>query len=255
MTERSVTMGPNTSVRISAKRLPVLSERQRRVERKEEILAAAFEEFAAKGYAEARLDDMARRAGIAKGTIYLYFKNKALLFRAVLHNLIHDLFEELEIFVQTHPGSAEELVRNVVSRQYAQFVENPKVRAMFRLVISESQKFPQLSDVYMREVITPGVSAMRTLIKKGVASGEFRGTKIVEFPQVLVGPAILAIVWELILGERQQLDLEAYREAHLELILNGLRTANCAVPWNSEEPAGVPRGALNHAQRNPLGNG
>jgi hypothetical protein len=89
-------------------------------------------------------------------------------------------------------------------------------------------------------------------MKKGVASGEFRDTKIAEFPQVLVGPAILAIVWELILGERQQLDLEAYREAHLELILNGLRTPNCPVRWNSEEPARVPpRGGAESSAKKP----
>ena len=68
---------------------------------------------------------------------------------------------------------------------------------MFRLLIAESHKFPQLSDVYLREVIAPGVAAMRILVEKGVASGEFRETKIAEFPQVLVGPAVLAVVWAL----------------------------------------------------------
>jgi AcrR family transcriptional regulator len=86
--------------------------RKWKLQRQEDILAAAFEEFAAKGYAEARLDDVAQRAGIAKGTIYLYFKNKELLFRAVLHGLIHHVFEEFEGFVRTFPGSAEELVRS-----------------------------------------------------------------------------------------------------------------------------------------------
>jgi AcrR family transcriptional regulator len=216
-------MGANPSARIKVKRAPTAPGRQHKLQRQEDILAAAFEEFAAKGYAEARLDDVARRAGIAKGTIYLYFKNKELLFRAVLRSLIHQVFEELEVFVQTFPGSAEELVHNVLSRQYAQIVKNPKARSMFRLLISESHKFPQLSDVYLREVVIPGVNAMRMLVKKGVASGEFRDTRIADFPQVLVGPAVLAVVWALILGEREQLDLNAYREAHLELLLQGLR--------------------------------
>lgn len=208
--------------------------RKRKPQRQEEILAAAFEEFAAKGYAEARLEDVARRAGIAKGTIYLYFKNKELLFRAVLRGLVHHVFEELEVFVRTFPGSAEELVRNVLSRQYAEVVKNPKTRSMLRLLIAESHKFPQLSDVYLREVITPGVTAMRILVEKGVASGEFRETKIADFPQVLVGPAVLAVVWTLILGERQPLNLDAYMEAHLELLLHGLRNANRRTPGNSE---------------------
>jgi AcrR family transcriptional regulator len=204
-----------------------------RLRRQEEILEAAFEEFAAKGYADARLDDVARRAEIAKGTIYLYFKSKELLFRSVLRSLIHQVFEELEAFVQTFPGSTEELVRSVLSRQYAHIVNNPKARAMLRLLISESHKFPRLSDVYLREVVVPGVNAMRMLVKKGVASGEFRNTKITEFPQVLVGPAVLAVVWALILGEREPLDLDAYREAHLELLLHGLRSTSADVPGNN----------------------
>lgn len=199
--------------------------RQWKLQRHKEILAAAFEEFAAKGYAEARLEDVAERAGVAKGTIYLYFKNKKMLFGAVLGGLVHHVFEELEPFIRTFRGSAEELIRSVLSRQYAEIVKNPKAQAMFRLLIAESHKFPQLSGLFLRDVIEPGVAAMRTLVEKGVASGEFRETKIAEFPQVLFGPAVLAMVWTLILGERQRLDLDAYKEAHLELLLCGLRKA------------------------------
>jgi hypothetical protein len=102
-------------------------------------------------------------------------------------------------------------------------VKNPKSRLMFRLLIAEGHKFPQLAEVYLREVIAPGVAAMRVLVEKGVSSGEFRETKIAEFPEILVGPAVLAVVWALILGERHSLDLDAYMEAHLELVLCGLR--------------------------------
>lgn len=217
------------------KQAPTSRGRKRKLRRQEEILAAAFEEFAANGYAEARLQDVAQRAGVAKGTIYLYFKNKELLFRAVLRGLIHHVFKELEVFVREFPGSAEDLVRNVLSRQYAEVVKNPKARSMFRLLIAESHKFPQLSDVYLREVVAPGVAAMRSLIEKGMASGEFRETKIVEFPQVIVGPAVLAVVWTLILGERKQLDLDAYMEAHLELLLRGLQNTNGRPPGNAED--------------------
>jgi AcrR family transcriptional regulator len=204
--------------------------------REEEILAAAFDEFAAKGYAEARLDDVAERAGIAKGTIYLYFKSKELLFRAVLHTLISHVFGDLEAFVHTFPGSAEELIRKVLFRQYAEVVKNPKARAMLRLLIAESHKFPELSDVYLREVVTPGTSAMRVLVEKGIASGEFRKSRIAEFPQVLVGPAILAVVWTLIFGEQRQLDLDAYMEAHLDLVLHGLRQSG---PASNTELEGI----------------
>ncbi len=215
-------MASHPAVRRNVKRAPALPSRKVNLRRREEILAAAFEEFAANGFAGARLEDMAQRAGVGKGTIYLYFKNKEALFRAVLRGLIHDVFRQFQVLARTFAGSAEELVRNVLSRQYAGIVKNPKARAMFRLLIAESHKFPQLADVYFREVITPGVNALRLVIDKGMASGEFRKTKIAEFPQVLVGPAVLAVVWALILGERQQLDLDGYMEAHVELLLHGL---------------------------------
>lgn len=207
---------------------------QHRLRRHDEILAAAFEEFAAKGYAEARLEDVAQRAGIAKGTIYLHFKNKEVLFAAVLRGVIHHAFEELEDFVRAFPGSAEDLLRSVLSRQYTDIVKNPRARSMFRLLISEGHRFPQLAEVYLRDVIMPGITAMRVLVEKGVTSGEFRNTKIAEFPQVLVGPALLAVVWTLILGDWEGLDLDAYREAHLELLLYGLRNTRPARADSSE---------------------
>jgi AcrR family transcriptional regulator len=224
--------GVNATKRAAAHR------RQGRLERRERILQAAFEEFAANGYAETRLEDVAERAGIAKGTIYLYFANKGLLFRAVLRSLMNHVFEELQGFVRTFPGSAEELVRSVLSLQYAEVVANAKARSMLRLLIAESHKFPQLSAVYLREVVEPGMAAMRMLVEKGVASGEFRKTKIADFPQVLVGPAVLAAVWAMILGETNRLDLDGYREAHLELLLQGLRTAPPSVESDSGSVAG-----------------
>lgn len=223
MTEESVTMVTQTSSRKNLTKGPVAHDRKWKILRHDEILAAAFEEFAAKGYAETRLDDVAERAGIAKGTIYLYFKNKEMLFQAVLRGLIHHVFEELDQFICAFPGSAEDLVRVVLSRQYSEVVQNPKARLMFRLLIAEVHKFPKLADVYLREVIAPGVAAMRMLVEKGVMSGEFRETTIAEYPQILVGPAVLAVVWALILGERNRLDLDAYMDAHIELVLCGLR--------------------------------
>ncbi len=231
-------MRAHVSTPAATKAPSVVRNRQRELRRHDQILAAAFEEFAGKGYAETRVDDVAQRAGVAKGTIYLYFKNKEMLFRAVLRSLIHPLFKELGDFVQTFPGSAEELVRDVLSRQYAEIVKNPKARAMFRLLIAESQKIPQLSDVYLRDVITPSMTAMRSLVEKGVASGEFRQTKIADFPQVLIGPAVLAVVWALIFGEREQLDLDAYMDAHLELLLHGLENASPGAGASSKVFAG-----------------
>lgn len=193
--------------------------------RHRQILDAALEEFSAKGYASARLDDVAKRAGIAKGTIYLYFKNKELLFRAVLRDLITQVFEDFEQYVRKSSSSTEELIRELISRQYAQLVASEKARSMFRLLISEGHHFPQLSEMYYREIILPGISTIRLILEKGAPPAESHPFSVVEFPQILISPGVLAIVWSLILNDRHPLPLEIYQEAHLQFVLAALRGA------------------------------
>ena len=191
--------------------------------RPQEILAAAFEEFAANGYAAARIEDVAQRGGIAKGTIYLYFKDKEGLFRAVVRSMIQPVFEDLAPFVKEFPGSAEELLAELLARHYTHVVSNEKARAILRLLIAESGKFPQLAEIFHREIIAPGVAAMRQVLAKGEASGEFRKSRVKDFPQIVVAPGVLATIWRLVFGERNQLDLHAFMAAHLDFVLHGLR--------------------------------
>ena len=96
---------------------------------------------------------------------------------------------------------------------------------MLRLLICEGHKFRQLSGDQLSEVIAPSIAALRAIVNRGVASGEFQGSQIAAFPQVLVGPVVLAMIWRLVFGERNKLDLEVYMEAHLEMLLHGLRKA------------------------------
>jgi AcrR family transcriptional regulator len=196
--------------------------RKPKLERQQEILAAAFEEFAANGYAAARLDDVAKRGGMAKGTIYLYFRDKERLFRAVVRSLIYPALGALDTLVGSPSGSAEELLRKLLSGHYALVVRNKKARAILRLLIAESGKFPQLSDIFYREIIAPGVRTLRRILEKGVASGEFRKAKIKDFPQILIAPGVLATFWILMHGERHRLDLDAYATAHMEFVLCAL---------------------------------
>jgi AcrR family transcriptional regulator len=188
--------------------------------RQEEICAAAFEVFAVHGYDAARLDDVAKQAGIAKGTIYLYFRDKERLFRAVVRSLLPKRFDAV---ARTFSGSAEDLLRDLLSRMYSQVVRNEKVRSIVRLLIAEGGRFPQLAEIYHREIIAPGMKALRHMLLQGMASGEFRKTAAVEFPQILAAPGVLAILWRVLHGERHRLDLEAYRKAHLEFLLGSLR--------------------------------
>jgi AcrR family transcriptional regulator len=194
--------------------------RELKLHRQEEILAAAFEVFAAHGYEAARIDDVARQAGIAKGTIYLYFRDKGHLFRAVVRSLVQKKFDSI---AGSFEGTGEQLLRELLSRMYSQVVRNEKVRSIVRLLIAEGGRFPQLTEIYHREIIAPGMKAVRQALMHGIASGEFRKTAAVEFPQLLAAPGVLAIVWRVLHGERHRLDLDAYSKAHLEFVLDSLR--------------------------------
>ncbi len=202
---------------------PLLRGRKPKEQRQQQILDAAFAEFAAHGYEATRLDDVAERAGIAKGTIYLYFRDKQGLFRAVVRSLIHPALDTLAAFVKAFPGSAGDLLRELLARHYAQVVSKKRARAILRLLIAESGKFPQLSDIFHREIIAPGVTALRLVVEKGVASGEFRKMRVKDFPQILIAPGVLAALWMLILGERHRLDLRSFMSAHMEFVFNALR--------------------------------
>jgi len=211
-----------------------LRRRTEKAQRREQILAAAFEEFAINGYAATRLDDVARRARIAKGTVFFHFKNKKALFRSVVRYMIHPVLGEVDGLVAAFTGSAEVLLCDLLSRPYTEVVRNEKARGIIRLLIAEARNFPQLSDIYYREVIQPGVTAIRLVLEKGIAAGEFRRTAIVDFPQILVAPMVLAVVWALINGEGRPLDLDSYMNAHLEFALDGLRRSSGASGTSQE---------------------
>ena len=194
--------------------------REQKLHRQGEILAAAIKVFAEHGYEATRIDEVAKQAGIAKGTIYLYFQDKERLFRAVVRSLPQKRFDAV---AKAFAGSAEDLLRDLLLRMYGQIVRNEKVRAIVRLLIAEGGRFPQLTDIYHREIIEPGMKALRHVLRKGIASGEFRKTAATEFPQILAAPAVLAILWRVLHGERYRLDLDAYMKAHLEFVLDSLR--------------------------------
>jgi AcrR family transcriptional regulator len=209
-------------------RAPQVSRRTGTAARSQQILSAAFQEFAANGYEATRLDDVARRAQIAKGTIYLHFAGKEVLLRAVVRELIRPVFEGFDEVGKDFSGRYADRIGELLSRMYAEVVRNERARCVLRLLIAESGRFPELSRAYREEVVEPGMAAMRGALERGVAAGEFEQRKVVDFPQILVAPAVLAVVWMLIFGDRQALDLDAYFQAHLEMVMAGLRKVSAA---------------------------
>lgn len=201
---------------------------QRRAEREAAIVAAAIEEFIAVGLSNARLDDVAARAGVAKGTIYLYFDSKEELFKAAVRSLIHPLMQQVEREVAEFQGPTEELLRKALRTIYSDMAGRDQTRELLRLLIAEANRMPELSDFFHAEMASRGIATLRMILWRGVALGEFRQTPAAEFPLLIVAPCHALAMWQLMYGPRHALDVERYIDAHCEFVLASLRRVESA---------------------------
>lgn len=194
---------------------------KRSAERRRAILAAARDEFAARGFAAARLDDVARRAGVAKGTIYLHFADKKALFQELVRFELTPLVTGLEQASQA----------DMPLRQFAQQLLDVFVRDVLgthrkdviRLVLVEGQRFPELAEFYYREVVSRVLEAVRRLLRRAHARGELHDDALVRFPQLLAAPAILAIFWIGLFERFEPLDVRALLQQHFDMVLGSRR--------------------------------
>ena len=195
---------------------------ERQAERRETILAAALDEFSARGFAATRLDDIARRAGIAKGTIYLYFRDKEALFHELVRTMLSPIVGTLEA-----APLADLPVRKLVEAIADMFVREifgTRRKDVIRLIITEGHRFPKLAEVYYREVIQRVIPLMRSLMTRAVARGELPNDSLARFPQLLVAPAMIALIWNGLFGRFAPLDVRELLRAHIA-VLFGERNA------------------------------
>src|ERR1700744_4836559 len=194
---------------------------ERAAERRAAIVDAAMEEFVARGFAATRLDDIARRAGVAKGPIYLHCKDKESMFEELIRTAIVPLVGTL-----TGPPPAGASIRDALegfAKVFIQEIASTRRGDIVRLIIAEGPRFPAIADFYYREVISRGLVGMRALIEIAVARGEIRSTGLSRFPQLMVAPAIVAVVWKTLFEKHAPLDaLEMFR-VHLDLIFGERR--------------------------------
>jgi AcrR family transcriptional regulator len=188
----------------------------RRAHRRQAILAAALKEFSARGFAAARLDDVAVAAGIAKGTIYLYFRDKEALFQDLIRSEMSPVVATLETAL-----AVDLPVRAVAERAVELFVREiygTGRRDIIRLILSEGPRFPQLADFYYREVLSRIIAAVRALLTRALERGELRSDALIRFPQLLGAPGIVAIMWSGLFERHDPLDVPALMRAHLDLL-------------------------------------
>jgi len=197
----------------------VPARRSERAERRAAILAAALAEFSARGFAATRLDDVAARAGVAKGTIYLYFRDKESLFQELIRSQLSPVVETIEAaFAHDLPvrAAAEQAMELFVREIYG-----TRRKDVIRLVISEGPRFPKLAEFYHREVLSRILAAIRGVLERAAARGELRSKKLIRFPQLVGAPGIMAIVWNSLFEKFDPLDVRAMMSAHLDLLFEG----------------------------------
>jgi len=196
--------------------------RRRKAERPKEILEAAFAEFSRNGYAATTLDQIAERAGVTKGTIYVYFENKEHLFISMVHDCTKAAFDTVEDMFATHEGSTADLLRMQFSFIYQHIVEDQRRREVVRMLIAEAPRFPELADRYYQEILAPCMERLKQAIQRGIDRGEIRRSSVIDSPHVVIAPIALVDIWLMMFGDRQPLDLKTYFDAHLDMALNGL---------------------------------
>ncbi len=197
---------------------------QRRKEaRPEEIVAAALEVFVERGYAAARLEEVARRAGVTKGTIYLYFPGKAALFKAVVRQSLVLNIERAEAALAAHEGSAADGLRQLLRTAW-RTVGETKLSGIPKLIIAEAANFPELARFYWTEVAGRALGVIGSLIERGIARGEFRRVDPRFATMAGVGPILFAILFKHSLYPVSGLDFDfpAFVDAHLDNFLRGL---------------------------------
>ena len=190
--------------------------------RREAILAAALDEFALRGFERARLDDVAKRAGVAKGTIYLYFRDKESLFQELIRAMLTPLVGNIEALGQLDAPLAT-LAEHFVDL-FVREVYETRRKDVIRLMIAEGRRFPKLAEFYYGEVLARIIGAVRALLERAAARGEVN-EGLARYPHLIAAPGLVAIIWNGLFERFEPLDVRAMLKVHFELLFAAGRAA------------------------------
>ncbi|MBB3771432.1 AcrR family transcriptional regulator [Angulomicrobium tetraedrale] len=197
------------------------AERLEPAQRRRVILDAALAVFAESGFAAARMQDVAARAGIAKGTLYLHFEDKAALFEGLVRDAVDPVLGTMERELAAYTGSTRDFLTLLFRHLAQEAVHSPR-RHIIRLMLGEGERFPALADFYYREVVARGLDLLRAINARALQRGEITSDAGLRFPQLLVAPLLVAAVWEGLFRRTEPLDVSAMLDAHAEVVLRGL---------------------------------
>ena len=191
--------------------------------RPQEILDAALALFAEKGFAATRMDEIAMRAGVTKGTIYLYFESKEQIFRALIGSSIGTAISGIAERVEHFKGPARDLLR-IVLTAVGEFLMTSDRVVLPKVLISEAGNFPELVRFYRTEIVDRGLAVMIGVITRGIASGEFRKIAPEHIARICVAPLLLIAFWRTTFGQfdPRPYDFQGLIDTHIDLLLRGL---------------------------------
>ncbi|MEJ7687178.1 MAG: TetR/AcrR family transcriptional regulator [Variovorax sp.] len=211
---------------ISDKFCPVRAKRERRKEaRPGELLEAALDLFVDKGFAATRAEEVAARAGVSKGTLFLYFPSKEELFKAVIVENLSGRFTEWNTEFEAFEGSTADMLRHCMSIWWER-VGSTKASGLTKLMMSEGRNFPELAEFYRQEVVRPGHALLRRILRRGIDSGEFGPIDVDHAIYAVVAPMIFLMLWKhsavICVDGEADIDPHKYLATQADIVLNGL---------------------------------
>lgn len=230
-------------MRASASSAPAAGTRQRRKEaRPQELLEAALDLFVEKGFAATRSEEVAARAGVSKGTLYLYYQSKEELLQEVIRAHCADHIADAVEVVQAHQGPIADLVPLLYRTWWRQLGET-RASGILKLMMSEVRNFPDLAAFYIREVSEPAHRLVELVLRRGIERGEFREVAVPELARALSAPVLFLALNQHGLGAccPMGVDARAVIEAQIDLVLHGLRRR--PAPASSSDNVARPRRA------------
>ena len=186
-------------------------------ERQEEILKAALDVFSEHGFAAARLDDVAGRAGVAKGTLYLYFPDKETLFERMLQSVAAPVLAHLARLAEAEDVPPEAAIGALFAFFEKEVIGTPREKVI-RLIVSEGPRFPRLAKYYYDEVVSKGLASVRTILARA-KDGHASIDALARFPQLFFAPLLLSVVWRGLFQQFEPLDVPALIAAYKDILL------------------------------------